>query len=308
MKRLIALCLLLCTLALTACQDTGSDDTTSPDATVTEAPATDAGTDAPEVYYVRTPEQPPEKSGITYEIYEFDSLEDAKKKANDQYTAAKGYAVYDGAGNYVWGVYNEYVTNMMYHCKHIADFTKSKKYVYGDARRNPAFTYNKWLNGELRTLDEKVSCCDRFVTWVLYEMGYTDQTEHRGMFVWNGDDKHNLMVFLGNRGYERIDNCTKFEAGDIVFVNPVKSSGGTPYGSHVFICAGPVSTRATRNLYYRYDHGSVRRIQCIQDFEAYSESGQPTQEGIGNLFCVYRPTGLTLDDIKILDENVDGGR
>ncbi len=298
LKKISAVLALAALLSCTAFSFVGCDDRSAETTGQgSEAPAADAATeaqtDAPEVYYVRTPEQPCEKDEITYDSFEFDTLEAAKAKANDKYLAACGYAVYDSEGKYVWGINNEYVTYMMYHAKRIADFCKENHYSYGSAQTNPAVTYHKYIDGG-RRLTEKVTSCDRFVGWVLYDMGYTDQPVNGGMYVWNSDDSHNLMDFLEKRGYEQVKNAREYKAGDIVFVNPVQSSGGTPYGAHVFICAGDVGSRS---MYYRYDMGSQIRIRCEDSYAEYARNGQPFTETIGNLFCVYRPTQTSISEI-----------
>ncbi len=307
MKKLLAMLLLVSCAGLAACDgaptpptDTAGSDTeiaTASDATepatepetvetVTETEPTETETEEPvnEMYYVRTPEQPPEKTGITYPVYEFESYEMAKRKASDERMAAMGYAVYSAEGEFLFGLNNEYVTYMMYTSKYIVDFARENEYRYGSAAQNPGWTFFSYL--KRGRLTEKVVSCDRFVGWVLYQMGYTDQPKASGMFVWANaaSSEHNLMVYLEKHNYERIDNTTDFRAGDIVFVNPTHSSGGSPYGAHVFICAGRVGE--TRQ-FYRYDHGSDTRIQSVQ----------PSREGIENLFCVYRPTQTTLADL-----------
>ncbi len=304
MKRMIVSVLLICTLAFTACNDSASSDTdTSANADEITVTGTDTVTEDTEeiektMYYLRTPEQPPKKTEITYPVYEFESYEEACKKASDEYIAATGYAVYSENGEFLFGLNNEYITNMMYRAKYVADFAKANGYVYGSAAINPAFTYHKYLDGG-RRLTEKVVSCDRYVGWVLYEMGYTDQPEDGGMYVYGGlnDRDHNLMLYLDRYDYERIDSTTDFKAGDIVFVRPAMSSIGEPYGAHVFICAG---SAGRGGMFYRYDHGNVRRIQCIEDFASYAEKGQPTKEMIGGLFCVYRPTQTTKTEMPNL--------
>ncbi len=267
---------------------TPSTDTIPPEtiAPATEADTTPIETEAPkkELFYVRTPAQPPERTEITYPVYEFESYEEAVAKANNPYLGATGYAVYSESGEFLYGINNEYVTNMMFRAKYVVDFAKANDYKYGSAAKNPAQTFRFYLKyGRLR---EKIVSCDRYVGWVLYEMGYTDQPEDAGMFVWANanSSEHNLMVFLEKHNYERIDNTTDFKAGDIVFVRPTTSSGGSPYGAHVFICAGSLGRG---NLFFRYDHGSDTRIQ----------SDQPSKETITELFCVYRPTQTTLEDM-----------
>ncbi len=310
MKKLLALLLLLPCLALSACGGgsetpapadssnpaTASEpvegttpDTDAPTETPTEpdtAAATEAETEEPmkELYYVRTPGQPPEKTGITYPAYEFEDYEQAVAKADDARLSAMGYAVYGADGEFLYGLNNEYVTNMLFRAKYIVDFARENHYRYGSAAKNPAVSFHLFLSrGVLR---EKIVSCDRFVGWVLYEMGYTDQPTDAGMFVWANasSSEHNLMIFLEKHNYERIDRTTDFKAGDIVFVRPTTSSGGSPYGAHVFICAG---SAGEGRQFYRYDHGSDTRIQSVQ----------PSREGISELFCVYRPTQTTLEDM-----------
>ncbi len=296
MKPIIASILLLCGMMLTACGN-GSADTLSADsAAYTSETAEAAETQAPkeQIYYLRTPQQPHEKVNIKYPVYEFQVYEEACKKANDKYMAATGYAVYGENGDFLYGLNNEYVTNMLYRAKYVTDFCKMNKYAYGSASRNPAITFKKYLDGGDR-LGEKIISCDRLVGWVLYEMGYIDQPIGGGMYVWSGANsrQNDLMTYLDKYGYEKITNTSDFKAGDIVFVNPAYSATGEPYGAHVFICAG----ESARGLFYRYDHGSQKRIRCEGSYAAYSEKGQPTSEGIGNLFCVYRPTQTTMKDI-----------
>ncbi len=291
-KKLLATLLLLACAALPACasgaETAGSTDTT---AATTEAATTEADTTTPEsetamkeIYYVRTPEQPPKRTEITYPVYEYDSYDEAVAKAKSRTLAATGYAVYNESGEYLYGVNNEYVTNLLFRAKYIVDFARENDYKYGSAAKNPANTFQLYL--QRGRLTEKIVSCDRFVGWVLYEMGYTDQPTDAGMFVWANasSSEHNLMVFLEKHNYERIDKTTDFKAGDIVFVRPTTSSGGSPYGAHVFICAGDTGREGR---FFRYDHGSDTRIQSVQ----------PSSEGISELFCVYRPTQTTMAEV-----------
>ncbi len=316
MKRIIASLLLLCMFSFVACDtDNTTDDTTSTDTNTSETTTEETDTTAEttgeetetdttaettgeetetetettaskiEKYYVKTPEQPPRKTRLRYTVYTFESYDEAVAKANDKLLAASGYAVYDDDGKFLYGVNNEYVTNMLYRAKYVVDFAKKSGYKYGSAAKNPAVTFHSYLNSDPEPT-EKIVSCDRFVGWVLYEMGYTDQPIDGGMYVWGGknDRDHNLMLYLDKHNYQRIENTTDFKAGDIVFVNPTQSTGGEPFGAHVFICAGDTGTPGQ---FYRYDHGSDSRIQ----------STQPSKEGIGNLFCVYRPTQTKKSDM-----------
>ncbi len=299
MKKFLTILLLLTCTALSGCTggadiptptdtteastETETETTTNSDTPIEETTLPETEAPAPTVYYVRTPEQPPEKANITYPVHKFDSYKEAVAKANHPYLAATGYAVYSESGEFLYGLNNEYVTNMLYWAKYITDFARINDYQYGSAAKNSAQTYHFYM--EYGRLREKVVSCDRFVGWVLYEMGYTDQPSDAGMFVWgNAQNRdHNLMIYLDKHHYERIDHTTDFKAGDIVFVNPTQSSGGEPFGAHVFICAG---STGRGNHFFRYDHGSNSRIQSVQ----------PSKEVIENLFCVYRPTQTTLED------------
>ncbi len=289
MKVLLSMLLLLSCVTLPAC-DNGSAGTADTTAAPTDPPAeaeateTESETAKKEIYYVRTPEQPPKRTEITYPVYEYESYDKAVAKAENRMLAATGYAVYNENGEFLFGVNNEYVTNMLFRAKYIVDFARENDYKYGSAAKNPANTFHIYLaRGKLT---ERVVSCDRFVGWVLYEMGYTDQPTASGMFVWANasSSEHNLMVFLEKHNYERIDKTTDFKAGDIVFVRPTTSSGGSPYGAHVFICAGDTGRNGR---FYRYDHGSDVRIQSVQ----------PSNEAISELFCVYRPTQTTMADV-----------
>ncbi len=301
MKKLLAILLLLACAVLPACDgaeppvpadttealtEAPTEDLTEPDITkaATETdPAAETEEPMKEMYYVRTPAQPPEATKIKYRIYEFESYDEAVAKASNGRLAAMGYAVYSADGEFLYGLNNEYVTHMMFVSKYIVDFARENGYVYGSAQHNPGKTFELYLErGRLR---EKIVSCDRYVGWVLYEMGYTDQPMDAGMFVWGNESNrdHNLMIYLEKHNYERIDKTTDFRAGDIVFVRPTVSSGGSPYGAHVFICAG---SAGESGQFYRYDHGSDTRIQ----------STQPSVEGISELFCVYRPTQTTMKD------------
>ncbi len=294
MKKLLAILLILSCAALPSCTGGGTTTPTDtpPDTAAPTAPVIETETEplteeaVMEVYYVRTPDQPHEKTGITYPAYEFTSYDEAVDKADNSLLAASGYAVYSESGAFLWGVNNEYVTNMLYRAKYITDFAREKKYKYGNAAQNPAVTFHQYLlRGRIPT--ERVVSCDRLVGWVLYEMGYTDQPTPSGLFVWANaqNEQHNLMVFLENHNYERIDDPDDFLAGDIVFVRPTTSSGGTPYAAHVFLCAG---STGRRGIFYRYDHGSDTRIQSVQ----------PSRETITELFCVYRPTQTAMADVE----------
>lgn len=123
----------------------------------------------------------------------------------------------------------------------VADYVKENEFNYGNAQINPAIDDS-----------EKLVSCDRYVGWVLYNMGFTDQPEKQGLTV------HVLRDYCLDKGWEEINSVNELQAGDIVF----SEYRGDPYG-HTFICAGP----ADRDGYWiRYDCGSQERIRSQQPF------------------------------------------
>ncbi len=289
MKKTILSFLLLISMLLCACA-TGSSTDTQGEASGNAAETdkeTEAQTEAvKQIYCVRTPFEPNEKS-LAQESYEnIENLDEAKKKANDPLLAAKGYAVYDSEGNYVYSKYGEFTACFLAESKHIADYIKKEGYTYGSAAKNPAITYHKRIEGDRRST-EKIVSCDRFVGWALYDVGYTDQPEDGGMYVYGNSNNraHHLGLFLEKEGWTRIEDENDIQAGDIVFVREAWANGEM-YGAHVFICAGTTGRRGT---YYRYDCGSNERVNCIGPYAAdYGTDGQPFSEGIDKYVYSYR--------------------
>lgn len=294
MKKLFIFAL-MCTLLLSSCNSEPKESTINDDTAqqTVAGDVTDAATEGLEeteekMYYVQQYRQAAEEE-LRLEIFEYDDLNEARSYVNDPKIAALGYAVYDEDGNFVYGKYNEFVTKLLGEAKHVADFMKTRRYEYGDAKTNPGVTYDRYLAG--REAREKVVSCDRFVGWALYNLGYKDQPESSGLFVWNNGSVHDLGTYLEKKGYEKIETARKLQAGDIVFVNPATTSSGTVYPAHVFLCAGRADDSG---MYYRYDAGSQNRIRCEgvsgfgANYSAYSESGQPFNEPIANFMFAYR--------------------
>ncbi|MBQ5761725.1 MAG: hypothetical protein IIW02_02800 [Clostridia bacterium] len=197
------------------------------------------------------------------EVFNKEDIEDAKQIADEK--AAWGYRVYDAEGNIAYAPYSEMVTKMLSEGKRITDHVRQAGFKYGHAMVNPA-------------IDEinKTVSCDRFVGWVLYNVGFTDQPEANGLYVYDGrDPSHDLATFCEKHGFARIEDPEDLRAGDILFVIPKQSSKGITYGSHTFMCAG----RANETDFYRYDCGSDHRIQSVQ----------PMCEPIKEFLFGYRP-------------------
>ena len=293
MKKLFVFAL-ICTMLFVSCnsepkKNAGDDQTAQTSYSTVADTATEKPDETEEkMYFVRTYREA-EEEDLRLEAFEYDDLEKAREYVNDPKIAALGYAVYDEDGNFIYGKYNEFVTKLLGEAKHVADFMKREKYEYGDAKNNPGVTYELFLAG--RDLREKTVSCDRFVGWALYNIGYKDQPKNSGLFVWNNGSDHDLGTYLEKKGYEKIVNARSLQAGDIVFVNPAKSSSGKTYPAHVFLCAGKSETEG---MYYRYDAGSQNRIRCENvsgfgaDYSAYNKSGQPFKEPISNIMFAYR--------------------
>lgn len=289
MKRIITSFLLLSATLLCSCgikipPAETSDDSAAP---VESETGTDAVTEPPTTYVVQiSPRFEFAEKELTPKTYEYASYEEAVKKANDYELAAKGYAVYTSEGEFVYSKYNEFVSALLAASKHITDYIKDAGYTYGSAAKNPAITYYNRLKSN-RGNNEKIVSCDRFVGWALYDVGFTDQPEDGGMYVYGNSNNrdHHLGLFFEKYGWTRIEDPDDIQAGDVIFVRKAYANGEM-YGAHVFICAGKTSDDK-RGTYYRYDCGSNDRVNCIGSYASY-RSGQPFKEGISSFAYSYR--------------------
>jgi len=171
-----------------------------------------------------------------------DSLDDAKALCDS--VAQYGYVVYNSNGKFVYspaGSLNS--SKMVYEGKKIADYIYSHDYNYGNAAINPAIA---WKEDNC----ERLVSCDRFVGWVLYNVGYTEGHPVYGL-TWE------MIPYLREHGFTEITKESDVRAGDIVYVGIENDK--EPY-HHVYLCAGA----AGDGLYYRYDMGSDTRIDSMQ--------------------------------------------
>lgn len=292
MKKIITSFLLLSATLLCSCgirplpstTSTASADSSAPDESET---VTDAVTEPPVTYVVQiSPRFEFAEKELIPKTYEYASYDEAVKKANDSKLAAEGYAVYTSDGEFVYSKYNEFVSALLAASKHITDYIKDAGYTYGSAAKNPAITYYKRIESKRGSSGEKIVSCDRFVGWALYDVGFTDQPEDGGMYVYGNSNNrdHHLGLFLEKYGWTRIEDSTDIQAGDIIFVRKAYANGEM-YGAHVFICAG--KTNDGRSSYYRYDCGSNDRVNCTGGYASY-RSGQPFKEGISDFAYSYR--------------------
>ncbi len=300
MKRLLALLLLLSCVALPACTDTpGPADTTEGNTAeaATNANTTEAETEAPAItlYYVRTPEQPPEEE-LRTKVYTYESYDEALAHATKPDVAVLGYAVYDEEGTFLGGKYDELVTNLLYNGKHVTDYVRIKKYKYGNASVNPAINYWRRVDPHTygRPTSERLVSCDRLVDWILYDTGFTDQPTDTGMHI-NAymDPKYGMMGWCIAQGFEKVRNSRALQAGDIVFTG--HREGDPNFATHVYLFAGECD-QSGNHLYYRYDGGSDNRILCTGPYKGNSESGQPFKEPVGDFVVAYRPVASALKE------------
>lgn len=135
-----------------------------------------------------------------------------------------------------------FACKIMAYAKEVTDYVRDNEFVYGHAPINPAIDHTA-----------KTVSCDRFVGWVLYKLGYTDQPYIHGLCV-SGPDLTNWCI---DHGFERINSVAELLPGDIVFTrkNAIECPG------HTFIYAG-VSEK--EGEHYRYDCGRVERIRSTQ--------------------------------------------
>lgn len=171
----------------------------------------------------------------------FDSLEEAKAYAleNVRFGTTVRRA---GEEEILYAPYGTTACEILRNAKEIADYVRDMEFSYGDAPINPAINH-----------DAKLVSCDRFVAWVLYRLGYTDQPYRQGLCV----SGPHLTDWCIDHGFERVDSVSDLLPGDIVFTK--KNAIDCP--GHTFLFAGRSENPEN---YYRYDCGRVERIRSTQ--------------------------------------------
>ena len=175
--------------------------------------------------------------------------------------------------------YEELVSNILREAQIVADFIRDNEFIYSqNIQINPGYNWAELDKTKAINSSERLVSCDRFVGWVLYRVGFTDQPKEKGYFVYD------FSEFCEAMGFKKITKVATLVPGDIVFINPNAEHGGKP--GHMFICA---SDNLGYNTYLRYDAGSQQRVDCVKGTEL--ESGkQPFKEKISNFCYAYRPT------------------
>lgn len=171
----------------------------------------------------------------------FDCLDDARSYADAN--AHFGVIVKESDSNEViYAPNGELACEILRLSKEICDYVRDCEFVYGNAPINPAIDHSA-----------KTVSCDRFVGWVLYRLGYTDQPYIQGLCV-SGPGLTNWCI---DHGFQKIDRVSDMLPGDIAFTK--KNSIDCP--GHTFIFAG---RSQEDGKYYRYDCGRVERIRSTQ--------------------------------------------
>lgn len=171
----------------------------------------------------------------------FDTLEEAKAYAVENIRFGTLVSE-EGSTETVYAPYGEWVSQIMRHAKAVADYVRDQEFCYGDAPINPAINH-----------EAKLVSCDRFVGWVLYRLGYTDQPYKQGLCV-SGPVMTNWCI---DHNFERIGSVSELQPGDICFTK--KNAVDCP--GHTFLYAG---TSENPENFYRYDCGRVERIRSTQ--------------------------------------------
>ena len=183
----------------------------------------------------------------TKSVGTYATLDEAKSVANSK--VHYGYVVFDSTGKFVYTPATSLTASkIIWKAKEDADYIRDKGWTYGDAKKNPYLDKS-----------EKVVSCDRFVGWVLGDVGFTS-----GQPSTAGLNLVALEQFMINNGFTKITDVTKIEAGDIVYVGHFSAPGTANYNipRHVFISAS--SYKSGNGTTYRYDAGSNSRIQSTQ--------------------------------------------
>ncbi len=181
--------------------------------------------------------------------------------------------------DYIPPTYDELVEIIMREARWVTDFCNYNNFVYGDSMINPAYNfYTGSVAGAINPA-ETVSSCNRFVSWVLYRAGFTDQVYFHG-----GLPSETLQ---SKYGFTKITNISQVRKGDIVYIP-----------GHEFICAGTNQ---------RYDHGSTDRIQRIGGYAYVENTNLPFNEAINSSFMYAmrpNPAGLPANSLSKIYNSV----
>lgn len=187
----------------------------------------------------------------------------------------------------------ELVNKIITEAQNVSNFMRANRFTYGHAMINPGFNWGALSVDKALDPSEKIVSCDRFVDWVLYRVGFTDQLFKHGHVTVT------LVDWCKAHGFTRINNRSDLQRGDIVFSNV--DSQGLPI--HTFICA---SSMDSAGRFLRYDAGSNARITGTTGTEV-TKGRQPFLETIGDFMFAYRPNVNYLPEttVNIYEKSLD---
>lgn len=158
----------------------------------------------------------------------------------------------------------EFVSKVLSEAKDLSKYLKDNNFEYG----TPDFIPAK-ADGTTTEDGKKKISADRYVSWVLYKAGCTDQPEEG---LTTGKDG-SFISYCESKEWTRIESVDSVQAGDIVFTG--KIDGSTMASQDVFICAG-----------------EGQRYECTSQDQIKNGDQQPVKKDIGSDFvCAYRVIG-----------------
>ena len=86
----------------------------------------------------------------------------------------------------------------------VTDFARDEGFIYGHAAINPGINWKELDEDKAIDKHEKITSCDRFVDWVLYRAGFTDQPEQNGLVVFQ------QMSWLESLTFEKIEDVLPY--------------------------------------------------------------------------------------------------
>lgn len=158
----------------------------------------------------------------------------------------------------------EFVSKVLSEAKDLSKYLKDNNFEYGTPDYIPAKS-----DGTTTEDGKKKISADRYVSWVLYKAGCTDQPEEG---LTTGKDG-SFIGYCEGREWTEVKSVDLVQAGYIVFTG--KIDGAPKAAQNVFICAG-----------------DGQRYECTSQDQIKNGDQQPVKKDIGSDFvCAYRVTG-----------------
>ena len=158
----------------------------------------------------------------------------------------------------------EFVSKVLSEAKDLSKYLKDNNFEYGTPDYIPAKS-----DGTTTEDGKKKISADRYVSWVLYKAGCTDQPEEG---LTTGKDG-SFIGYCEGKEWTEVKSVDLVQAGDIVFTG--KIDGAPKAVQNVFICAG-----------------DGQRYECTSQDQIKNGDQQPVKKDIGSDFvCAYRVTG-----------------